>query len=52
MNAGDAIEVINSGWTFSGQTATHFDPHVVDAFLSTLRAAQTTTDDGRIEYDI
>jgi len=28
MNAGDAIEVINSGWTFSGQTATHFDPHV------------------------
>jgi tRNA (cmo5U34)-methyltransferase len=28
MNAGDSIEVINAGWTFSGQTASHFDPHV------------------------
>lgn len=28
MNAGDSIEVKNAGWTFSGETATHFDPHV------------------------
>jgi tRNA (cmo5U34)-methyltransferase len=28
MNAGDSIEVKNAGWTFSGETASHFDPHV------------------------
>jgi tRNA (cmo5U34)-methyltransferase len=28
MNAGDSIEVINSRWTFSGNTASNFDPHV------------------------
>ena len=28
MNAGDSIEVVNSGWSFNGQAAANFDPHV------------------------
>jgi tRNA (cmo5U34)-methyltransferase len=28
MNAGDTIDVVNSGWTFSGHVASNFDPHV------------------------
>ena len=41
-----ALEYITSA------AGTHFDPGVVEAFLSTLRATGTVTDDGRVEFDI
>jgi putative nucleotidyltransferase with HDIG domain len=41
-----ALEYIQSA------AGTHFDQRVVEAFLSTLHAAQIITEDGRVEYDI
>jgi HD-GYP domain-containing protein (c-di-GMP phosphodiesterase class II) len=41
-----ALEYITSA------AGTHFDPHVVRAFLSTLAAEKIATDDGRSESDI
>ncbi|HEX7588430.1 MAG TPA: HD domain-containing phosphohydrolase [Anaerolineae bacterium] len=41
-----ALEYIKSS------AGAHFDPRVVEAFLSTLHAAQIIADDGRVEFDI
>ena len=41
-----ALEYIKSA------AGTHFDPHVVEAFLKALDAMRTVTDDGRVDYVI